>query len=727
MLTPKKPHPLAKYVAGQVARHQQAARQQTDALGDAWTDTAIDQIPYVGNAKNAVVAGKHLYNHEPFQAATNLIKAHPYAKVGMDAALNHLEPLAAEWDEKVGTPVSKLYAKAAKKALLDSPTHAEKRKALTQYVNDAPARRAEGLESLNTFREGVTDAYRAGKKAAGFKRGGQWSFAEGGALERFDTGGGTKKKKAPLPAYTKGNLNDFIYTQDDLDYMNNLPRDERGANAYCPTGDCLKVANQAYDERVGRRFASNIFPTTESMKKELGIQSSTREIYERMSPAQQAKLRQIPYMNPDASDFTVDSWDMAGVTMDAGGKSFFADPEVTGRFHTMSEEERRALYRQIPVGATIGMGGEKVGTTSGAGYNSTHGMANNRHSGRVVGYTEDGVPVMYDYTGYTRLDDPTFGTDMPITNITAPASVADRNWEWLEKQGILRDELSPLELDTSRLENADRSELNKFVSSLSHNKPALMNQLGMSNNEYDKLAKALTGISMQETKGGANWKYNLEGVAQFFGMNIGDTHGMTQLNFDNIKENPELAQVAKQYGITSARALRKPWNAAIASMIYAKSNKFMSQQNLQDGQAPGERVFTDPGVSLRDFIPGEELGTFSSDGFYVDESNDRVPVLGTSMLGIGAYREPEEIQQDLDRKAPGIYRVRKNEEGEMEITKKTKGNQAGSGVDGRPIDDLGAFIYSWQSPNAVKTGDALGKSKYYRNVLEAMAKMGAER
>jgi hypothetical protein len=606
MLTPKKPHPLAKYVAGQVTRHQQAAR----------TDTAIDQAPYVGNA------------------------------------------------------------------------------------------------------------YEAGKKAAGFKRGGQWSFADGGELDRFPDGGQTNKKGRPRPEDYRGlNLNDFVYDGDEISHLNSL-------SEYCPDGTmngCLGAAFKAYDKTVAYKWPSAEFPTSARLKEQMGVQSvgdrtnpdgtvtSAWEQYEAMSPQAQASLRSVEYMNPESGDFTMDSWDFHELLRRNGGTNLYVDKEG-GRFESMTPEERKALYKTIPVGSFLGYGGGRDGL------NARNGLVGNNHSAVVVGFDTDGTPIVYDYTRYGRIDDPKY--DFGMNMISYPKEAAGNTWEGLEKRGILNGgKPEDLELDTSRLEGADRGELDRFVDSLAHNKPALMNQLNLSNSEYDELAKALTGISMQETKGGANWKYNLEGIAQSVGINIGDTHGMTQLNFDNIKENPALYKIAKEHGITSARDLRKPWNAAVASMIYAKSNKFMSQQNLQDGQAPGERVFRDPGVSLRDFIPGEELGSFSSDGFYVEESNDRVPVLGTSVLGIGSYREPEEIQQDLDRKAPGIYRVRQNEEGAMEIVKKTKGNAAGQGVNGAPIDDLGAFVYSWQSPNAVKTGDALGASKYYRNVLEAMAKM----
>ena len=514
-------------------------------------------------------------------------------------------------------------------------------------------------------------------------------------------------KEEPLDQSQMGklpNLNDFLVDKNELEYMND-PK-----NGLCPKGkNCLQNANEAYDLMVGQRNKSTDFPSVDRYKKNLHLQSMTPETYARLSPEQKAQADKVPYYDKTISNqtaekpnalpgnFSADSWDIQGVIVDQGGKNYFTDELKGSKFKKMSPAQRKTLYDELPIGAIVGMGDDRYDLGSNRGFNGTKGLSNNRHSGTIVRYDTDGTPIMFDMHEYRRIDNPYYD-NMQIANISAPKEMVGKNRAWLQKQGLLEDRVENLNIPYDKL-GGDKTQMGQFNDALAFNKKGLMNDLNLKNDDYDRYARLLNAVAAQETGGGTAPEHKIQ---KSLGTSLGDTQGLTQLNIDNLLNNPQLAKVAAKYGITTERDLFDPEKSAIASMIYAKSNQVMANQNYEKGMQPG----------LRDFRKNSRSKQFNSDGFYIEETNSRVT---TTRTGGMLDRPLSEIQTDLDKQAKGVYQA-KEVDGEVVITKHTRGNA-------REMDDDAKFAYAWQSPKALFTGDAQGNSGYVKNVKQYLTKL----
>ena len=76
----------------------------------------------------------------------------------------------------------------------------------------------------------------------------------------------------------------------------------------------------------------------------------------------------------------------------------------------------------------------------------------------------------------------------------------------------------------------------------------------------------------------------------------------------------------------------------------------------------------------------------------------------------------EEIQAEFDKVKKGRYKVYKDDDGTILVDKKTFGNS-------KDLTDQQKFIYNWQSPNSLSSGDAQGKSTYSTQILDWYNKM----
>ena len=308
-------------------------------------------------------------------------------------------------------------------------------------------------------------------------------------------------------------------------------------------------------------------------------------------------------------------------------------------------------------GTLIGLGGTYPGAKP--GINSKHGLADNRHSAIVIGYDADGIPVVFEGGLYKRIDQ---GLSKTITNITVPAQVADKTFEGLKSSGVLTNEYNPLSIKLNPKETS--KEMQQMLSSLTKNKEKLVADLFLTPNQYDAYAKALVSLSMNETEGGKGLGHRVQTP-----LGLGKTIGITQLNFDNIANKPELAAMAKKYGITKKSDLKDPNKAAIASMIYMKDLDKTSSILYRKGKEGSTRTFAPTRAKSFNEYTG---------AFYIDETGKhiqtRMPATGMYGGPKGIERSLKSIQADLDKQAPGIYTVYKNENGQIRIDKKTQGN-----------------------------------------------------
>jgi hypothetical protein len=546
------------------------------------------------------------------------------------------------------------------------------------------------------------------------------------------------------------------------------------------TNGCLAKSYDAYDKLVGQRYRSDEFLSESNLKKSIGLQSlpskwSSKDntgydwdedtndfVYydkgvetERYSPGSATHnwIKKYDHyfrsQNPALSDgggydFTADSWDIHGLLTDQGGMNIFTggadwsvkeDDQgntVSVKGNMMTPEKLKSLYKDITPGTIIGFNNYEKGL------NPTKGLTGSGHSTQVVGYDNRGVPVIYDYGTYIPIDklrDETFSENNrgglysinKITNITIPKEHVGKGLEWAQKQGYYTGE-DPQDLNLN-LEpilskwGQDDDELPGFYEGLKDEKFNLMNDLNLKEGQYDQMAAALIGITMEETTGGGGIQHNIEQLLP--GTAGQETSGLTQLMWSNIADDEKLKKIAKKYGITKQSDLKDSRKSAIASMIYGSRNYLAAQKNLKKGQKEGVRTYYPPDWKgkIKDWQK-----EFKGDGTIYDgkefrtEGGGKVDFFtGINMLGIGSMDSLEEIQANLDKASekegwPGRYtaRYQTNDDGDevLVIDKKTAGNAE--------LDPITAFIYNWNSPYALTSGDAQGGSTYVNNVKDYM-------
>ena len=285
---------------------------------------------------------------------------------------------------------------------------------------------------------------------------------------------------------------------------------------------------------------------------------------------------------PGESDWTVDSWDYGGVLMDEGAKLIYT--KSSKEYWTdKSEEERKKIYNSLPLGTYIGYGSaeDKSYAARGSSYNLKKGLHDSSHSAVVVGYAEDGEPIVYDHDKYRRISDHRYSIygENELTNIIIPKHSLGKDRNYFKNKDLLKKESKELNLDISSLYKfGDKNVLDTFYNSLKENKANLMTDLRIDSKTYDEYAKNLLALAMVETEGGNSPEL------YFFGSTFGDTHGLTQLNVKNILDDEQLKPIADKYGISDKNDLDDPYKSAIASMIFHKRHQKAANKAYYQGR-----------------------------------------------------------------------------------------------------------------------------------------------
>ena len=452
------------------------------------------------------------------------------------------------------------------------------------------------------------------------------------------------------------------------------------------------------------------------------IWSNDLKIHSKKGTPTANDIKQYPYFAGDSGSGTVDSWDIHGVIVANGGKNLFNINNPTP-----------IDYKQIPVGAVIGWGpaNKKDSSYSGRskGYNKQFGMQPSHHSTMVTGYSETGEPIVYDgfLKKYMTLTEAkaNIGSSLSyeLENISAPKSILNNTQDNLKSQGILLNYIPPTNINPNKILAAanqpwaqipegsakraprfNKQMMTEFNSALINNKGELMRNLNISSEKYDELAKVALAISAQESEGGGA-----------LGVIDGSTIGMTQLNPDNIFKDDKLKKAAsKPYilndggnNILKPELIKTPSGSAVATMIYLSKLDKDSERYYNEGKVPKDRSFTKNSNIIKDALRSN-TSKYNADGFFVEEANKRIDL---SPFEGGMLSSPDPVAaQKLLNKTAGVadkYKVSvKN--GSLVVTMKTKGN-----ADLSVAERIG---YAWQSPNALKSGDAQGDSVYTRRI-----------
>jgi hypothetical protein len=502
------------------------------------------------------------------------------------------------------------------------------------------------------------------------------------------------------------NLADLTITKADKAYLNKV-------DEYCPGGNCLETTRNAYDMLAGR--IQGIPTSSDIWSKDLNVHSK------KGTPTAD-DIKNYPYFAGDSGSGTLDSWDAHGRIVETGGKNFYNINTPTP-----------INYKEIPVGALIGWGPknrkDSKDKNRNQGYNIKFGMQPSHHSTMVVGYSEDGEPIVYDgfLEKYMTLTEAkaNIGSrlDYELENISAPKSVLNNTQDNLKNQGILLNYIPPTNVNPNKILTAvnqpwaqiqdgsskraprfNKEMMVEFNSALINNKGELMRNLNMSSEKYDELYKIALAISAQESEGG--------GALSLFD---NDSVGMTQLITDNIFKDDKLKKAAaKPYmlndgtnNILSSSLIQKsPSASAVATMIYLSQLEKSAQAKYAEGKIPKERSVTKINY-FKDKLRSN-TAKYNSDGFFVEEANKRIdlsPFEGGMFSDINPVGAAELLNKTAD--TTDKYKV-EVKDGDLVIKYKTKGNA--------DLSNAEIIAYGWNSLTTLKSGDAQGDSVYTRRI-----------
>lgn len=383
----------------------------------------------------------------------------------------------------------------------------------------------------------------------------------------------------------KSTPNDLVYTPDEMkEYMDVY----KARIEECTAGDaqCLERANRYYNTYVAPL---------------VGAKSSWQEL--------EGEL-------PKGIGSSVDSWDIHGVLREKGGKkipvpyqlekqAFMVPPGMEKEYHPLKGQEDLIRSLNIPLGAIIGFG-NKGGTSSKYGkgtilYNTKQGAVATEHSARVVGFTPDGIPMVYDYDRIVPLTEYKF-IKKGIFEITAPSGTEnktfaqlknDRNF-WKEPP-VVNTKSIPLYKGEETHPQLGRKEFVNFQNALLKDKQKIAETLEIDNKKYDDLARVAQALAITETQGGdpiaRKFGYTVDKVTEPLPLKTrkeikikafdidgaGVSQGLTQINEENLFTRPEVTRKLKAMGITQDNFdPYNPHHSAAATMTLA--NFFMERQ-----------------------------------------------------------------------------------------------------------------------------------------------------
>jgi len=518
------------------------------------------------------------------------------------------------------------------------------------------------------------------------------------------------------------NLHDFLITEEDLEFLNS----ER-----CFGGNCLENTRKAFDATAGSisgvPYTANVWG-----KDDLDITSIKN------TPTKQ-QVQDFPWMDGDRGVGAADSWDIQGNIVRAEGKTLYNRNKEGAKIESDDKEidDPTGKFQpgQYPIGSIYSFGPKgRTDTPYGQrakGFNIDYGLQPSHHSVMSVGVNEKGEIILYD--AYLKKYDTEENIIKQIANsplgyeletVGVPKSYAS-----LTPQNIkLSDNFyrpryfTEYQFDVDRLDEIrqdpkfrikeddkfraprlDKEAMQEFSQSLKDNKETMMEALRLTSDEYDDLANLSIALAMGESEGGGGLSVDW----------AGSTQGLTQLNFDNIKDDEVLSRQLAMFNesvrgpqkIKQLADLRDPAKSAIATLIYTNAGRRRSSKLYEEGLEPGVRNFYD-NTGLKDLVRSSS-SRINRSGVYLDELNDRV-----SFSDIPGWNEKnvKKITTSLNAlTGTNRYQADIDDDGDVYIKMKTLGNDPN-------MSDAMKIGYWWQSPSSLKTGDAQGGNVHAKRI-----------
>lgn len=470
------------------------------------------------------------------------------------------------------------------------------------------------------------------------------------------------------------------------------------------TPESQRWHNETYDELTGFKCAGGVCQSSQNIITGLGGQGY-RDLF---------KSWGIVSGKEDTPIYgaSLDAWDIPGLLESKGGKVFYK-ADYDDDIYKMSNAELQDLFRQLPVGTVLnyksGEGGEQ-------GYNIERGLLPGNHLAMVVGYNEEGYPIMYDYGKLRPVTIDSYGA---LVSVVAPQEYLGYTYDNLKNfegfdNSTTYTPMSPINLSNLQgklyedpKEKAryrfSEEKMGKFTSTLADKKKELLNYLtNISSEEYDDLAKLSTAIALAESKGGS---FSWGSIPDAIG--YGDSIGLTQINEETLfglddegnPKDPELYYTLKKLGIRSKDDLFDPENSAIATMVLMNALKNRSEYFYNQGLEEGVRFYRFSG----------DMKNRLRDTNWV-----YIPELGEEVKAPKNEAQALKLQKKLVSLG-GKYSVGKDDKGYY-LSKLTEGNSE--------LTPQQKIAYSWNSPVSLTSGDAQGKNEYVMKVIDYYKRLG---
>jgi hypothetical protein len=518
------------------------------------------------------------------------------------------------------------------------------------------------------------------------------------------------------------NIQEGIYT-DDPD------------NPICEQEQCTARANRA----IGSMYfqtGDNFYENPDITKKNMGVTYTTAD-----APTA-AQQQQYDYMMGDKEFGSLDAWDIVqqakkktpknvlySSVVDVPKEVADSSPYAIERYAYIEKYRKNALKAKdvwkkydIPIGSYINIGESSS--------DDRKDIIAGSHTLRVVGYTDEGEPLVADYGKIVPLSKSMYADDPDHDFIAGVVTVPGKEkytYKWFKEQAraASKPNTTPYVKDIKSEEYGDRYKT--FHDNIVKEKNYIAAKLGVDSKTYDQYAKIALTLGGVETDFGKGKVFNLP-----FLDSMGESTGVAQVTEAN---------VAEKYKSTLSKYKDDPeaYNA-MSALLYVKELDNYKDKWLKSGEKAGERPFarTDES-SLKNIVRGVQgrkqqgyinsdmplpgaIGKTGQDVFRYTDANDkpREIKLPYKQFWQSDADYEEEVNEVLKKEDPTLRFSDKGDKGGRTIYKKTKGNTIP-----KTLEDF--VYYAWQAPNAVAYGDAQGTSTYYKKAKAIQAKLFGEK
>jgi hypothetical protein len=525
-------------------------------------------------------------------------------------------------------------------------------------------------------------------------------------------------KGAPYPKNSeaaKNNIDDWENKTLNYAYQESLYDDD--GESICVGEQCTARANRAISV-LNDQSGTTFFENPDKSKKDFNAEYSVAR-----QPTQK-EIEKYPYFQGDTEFGSLDAWDIVhqadlNTPDNVLYKNIYWNPGATKEEMSKASKERLENLKtasniwkeyDIPVGSYINLGNHHE-----------DGIIAGSHTVRVVGYKPDGEPIVADYGEIKPISRNIYGPEAEVAGVVSIPGKEKYTYKHFqdkinkaEKPVDINESPYISDINTSKntesgffeyLTGSDKKygeDFKTFHDALVTEKSKIDALVGIDSEKYDEYAKLALTIAGVETEFG-------KGVSYKFA-DFGDSTGVSQLNFDNVKE--KYKKTLKQYEGTDQYD-------AVATLLYIGELDKYKDKWHELGQNAQERPFrrTDYSVTdsakrgVRDVFQGRDsqgyiqsVNPLESDTFTDDKGKIDIP-----------FKQPwqnnKEYEQEVNKHLTDIgrndLRFAHDDKENRTIYRKTTGTTIP-----KTLKDI--LLYAWQSPNAIRYGDAQGDSNYYK-------------